>query len=165
MEEKDLSVGLNRLLRAWWQRTGGAAATARDGTGGDMPRVAADQLSVVALARVGDAVYELHVRVKAGGDGSPRGRDLHGNSVARVRATAQAATFRSLWPALEPAEQDVARRGRNAHTSRVPKGATSEDYHLATAFETLLGYLFLAGRAERLAEILDAADKVRPEQR
>ncbi len=117
-----------------------------------------EEPSIAALAHVGDAVYDLHVRVKAVEAGASRGRDLHRRTADRSRAAAQAATLKALWPDLAPEEQDVARRGRNAHAGRIPKGATGEEYHLATAFEALLGYLYLAGRDERLAQLLERAD-------
>lgn len=152
---------MNRLLRAWWRRRRTEAEGASPALPKPAPEPAAGrpEPSIAALAHIGDAVFDLHVRVKAVESGASRGQDLHRRTASRSRAAAQAATLKLLWSDLTPGEQDVARRGRNAHTGRVPKGATSEEYHLATAFEALLGHLFLAGRDERLAEILEKADR------
>ena len=150
MEEE----GLSKLLRSWWRRRKAVKVTQSAAPEERVRTVP----SVAALALIGDAVFELHVRVKAVEAGISRGRDLHGRTSARARAAAQAATLKALYPELTPQEQDVARRGRNAHTGRVPKGATSEEYHLATAFETLLGHLFLLGESDRLADLLEKAD-------
>ena len=122
-----------------------------------------EEPSVSALAHVGDAIYDLHVRVKAVEAGASRGRDLHRRTADRSRAASQAATLKALWPDLSPDEQDVARRGRNAHAGRIPKGATGEEYHLATGFEALLGHLYLMGSDERLARLLERADELADE--
>jgi ribonuclease-3 family protein len=105
---------------------------------------------------MGDAVFELHVRRGLIRPDVPV-EQLHAAKVARVRASAQAAALRQLMPTLTPDEQDVVRRARNLKTS-VPKNASVADYRHSTAFEALLGLLYLQGAHERLAEILAAAD-------
>ena len=54
---------------------------------------------------------------------------------------------------LSEEERDVALRGRNAHVGHAPKNAAVADYHGATALEALFGYLYLAGRGERLRKL------------
>ena len=51
---------------------------------------------------------------------------------------------------LTEEEAEVCQRGRNAHVSHVPKNSSVADYHAATAFECLFGYLYLSGRLDRL---------------
>ena len=48
----------------------------------------------------------------------------------------------------------IVRLGRNAENHHVPKNATVEEYSYATAFEALIGYLYLTKQDERLKEIL-----------
>lgn len=60
---------------------------------------------------------------------------------------------KKLWPHLTEEEQQVYQRGRNAHVNHVPKNASVADYHAATAFEALFGYLYLDGKLERLREL------------
>lgn len=56
-------------------------------------------------------------------------------------------------PLLDAEELAVYKRGRNAHPGHIPKNASHQDYHAATGFEALVGYLYLQGRLERLREL------------
>ena len=60
----------------------------------------------------------------------------------------------ALEAILSEEEAAVVRRGRNTK-STVPKSATVREYRQGTAFEALVGWLFLLDRQERLVEILD----------
>lgn len=110
--------------------------------------------SPLVLAYVGDAVYELVVRTLAVQAGNRSVGDLHRETVRRVKAPAQAAMLEAVRELLTQEEQEVCRRGRNAKPYSVPKGATPGEYHKATAFEALLGYLYLTERTERLLELV-----------
>ena len=113
----------------------------------------------MALAFVGDAVFELMVRrMLLCRGGMPAGK-LHRMAVQRVSAAAQARAYEALEAQLSPEEQDILRRGRNAHTSRVPKSCTPEDYRKATAIEALFGYLYLKEDKARLAQLFALADQ------
>lgn len=108
------------------------------------------------LAYLGDTVYDLYVRrrlVITGG----RMKDLHRAAVSQVRASAQSEALARIEDMLTEEEQGVVRRARNTKQS-VPKSATPGEYHRATAFEALLGFLYLLGRHERLEEILTTAN-------
>ena len=107
-------------------------------------------LGVLNLAHVGDAVYELLVRTRIARRGAVRLADQHRSAVALVSAPAQAAALERLLPALTEEEQRVVRRGRNVRVHGVPAGCTVAQYHLATALETLFGWLWLRGQTERL---------------
>ena len=116
----------------------------------------ADQLSTVselALAHVGDAVFELLTRTELICAGSrQRVHELHAQTVARVTAPAQAAFVEAILPSLRPEETAVYKRGRNAHSHPAPKSATPGQYARATGLETLFGWLWLTGQKERVAE-------------
>ncbi len=107
--------------------------------------VDARALSPLALAFVGDGVYELMVREKLACEANRPTGVLHKLSVSLVRAEAQAAAAKRILPLLTEQEAAVYRRGRNAHTAR-----TGEDYHSATGLETLFGYLYLNGNIDRV---------------
>lgn len=115
----------------------------------------AQALSPVALAYIGDAVYELFVR---GAFLQPpkRIQAFHRQVVNQVRAEQQAYQVEQLLPLLTDAEQDLLRRGRNA-SSRGPRRVDSQIYQQATGFEALVGYLYLTNPA-RLAELLSAVE-------
>ena len=56
---------------------------------------------------------------------------------------------------LTEEEKEIARRGRNTQTHHIAKNASMQDYMYATAFEALIGYLYLTKQDERLKEILN----------
>ncbi len=116
---------------------------------GDSKRV--PQLSPAALAYLGDAVYELHVRSHFLFP-PKRSHVYHQQVVAQVRAEAQAGHLQLLLPHLASSELDVLRRGRNA-TTNCPRRLDPEIYQQATSFETLIGYLYIT-HPQRLAELL-----------
>lgn len=70
-----------------------------------------------------------------------------------MKAKAQAELLESIQPMLTEEEQTLVKRGRNTKSSTVPKNAELSDYRYATGFETLIGYLYLLGRTDRLMEI------------
>lgn len=122
------------------------------------------RLSSLALAHLGDAVYELMVRTYLVSRGRETNRGLHRATVAMVQAPAQAAAAEKLAPLFTEEEAAVYRRGRNAKTHVIPRGATVKEYHAATALEAVFGYLYLKGRKDRLNElfgtILEAHDGI-----
>lgn len=109
------------------------------------------QVAPAVLAYIGDAVYELYVRLQY--LHPPRRiQTYHKQVVSQVRAEAQAELLLTLMAELTEAEQDIVRRGRNAATGK-PKRLTVEVYRHATGFEALLGYLYLT-RGDRLSHLL-----------
>ncbi|MEO0406755.1 MAG: ribonuclease III domain-containing protein [Cyanobacteria bacterium P01_A01_bin.135] len=110
-----------------------------------------NRLSPSALAYIGDAVYELHVRMHYLYP-PQRTQTYHRLVVEQVRAEAQAQQLQVLLPVLTEAEQAIVRRGRNAASSP-PKRLSANIYRQASGFETLVGYLYLAQPA-RLQELL-----------
>lgn len=115
------------------------------------------QLSPLTLAFLGDAVFELFVRDRLVRMGSRPSSELHRLSVQKVCCDAQAKSTEHLLPALTEEETAIFRRGKNAQPRHIPKNASPEKYHSATALEALFGYLYLCGRSERLKELLTLA--------
>lgn len=134
----------------------GAAATAVL-PAASLSAAEASRLHPLALAYVGDAVYDLFVRSRLVEAGHQRPGELHQRAVRYVRARAQAMAVRALLPRLSQAERAVVRRGRNARPGHLPKGASVAEYHLSSGFEALVGYLYLSGQAQRLTDVLRLA--------
>jgi ribonuclease-3 family protein len=109
------------------------------------------QLSPTALAYLGDAVYELYVRLYYLLP-PQRPQAYHRLVVAQVRAEKQALHLQSLTPQLSSSELEIVRRGRNAAKGR-PKRIDPVTYQKATSLETLIGYLYLTD-FNRLTELL-----------
>lgn len=122
-------------------------------------KVNAEDLSPLVLAYIGDSVFELLVRESLIAKGNLNLNTLHGESVQRVCCLAQSRSIDKLINLLDDEETSVYKRGRNAHVSHIPKGATPGQYHRATGLETLFGYLYLKGRVLRIEELFDAIDK------
>lgn len=118
----------------------------------------AADFSPLALAYLGDGVYELYVRerILRENENLPA-YALHKSAVHYVSASAQSASMHAVEPMLDELETAVYKRGRNAKSPTVPKNADVGDYRRATGFEALLGFLYLEGEEERLSEIMNAA--------
>lgn len=112
-------------------------------------------ISALGLAHLGDAVFEIMVRSRLCLDGKTQVKNLHRATVGYVCAPAQAKRMERILPLLDADELAVYRRGRNAHVHGVPKNATHEEYSKATGLECLFGWLYLAGRTERLNELFE----------
>lgn len=112
-------------------------------------------ISVLGLAHVGDAVYELMVRTWLARIGRATAKGLHKASVGYVSAAAQAQAANKITAYLSEEELAVLRRGRNSRVNSVPRSATREEYHTSTALEALFGYLYLSGKTERLNELFE----------
>ena len=115
------------------------------------------QVSTQALAYLGDCVLEMRVREHLVESGISSSGKLNAEALSFVRAGAQAEAMKKLLPLLSEEEAGYFRRGRNIGHSSVPKNATVSDYRTATGMEALFGFLHLAGRQERIAELFAAA--------
>jgi len=114
-----------------------------------------DFYSPLVLAYVGDAVYEVFVRTMLALKGNMSVHNMHKKSISYVKAKAQSDIVHRLYDRLTDEEKDIVRRGRNSKSGTIPKNAYVSDYKYATGFESLIGYLYLKGRTERLFEILE----------
>lgn len=110
--------------------------------------------SPLALAYIGDGIYDLVIRSIVVGKGNTRAGNLHRETSRLVKAQAQAEMVERLLPHLTEEEEDIYRRGRNAKSPTMAKNATMSDYRKATGFEALMGYLYLQDRFERLVELV-----------
>ena len=111
-------------------------------------------LNPLVLAYIGDAVYEVYVRVYIAKKGEIKTNALHKASISFVSAHAQSDILEEIEDSLTEEELNIVRRGRNAHSNTIPKNASIADYKKATAFEALIGYLFLKNDINRLEEII-----------
>ena len=112
--------------------------------------------STLALAHIGDGVYELMMRTALCAAGLTAVTDLHRETVRRVNAPAQARVAEAIQPALTDEERAVYKRGRNANVHAMPRSATPAQYHAATGLECLMGWLYLQGDKERAEQLFRA---------
>lgn len=115
------------------------------------------RLSPLVLALVGDSVFDLYIRSRLAMRRNESAHKLHVRAISYVSAGAQSRIVNVLYGSLSDEEKAIFRRGRNTKSATVPKNADVLDYRRATAFEAVLGYLYLLGRTERLNELLNMA--------
>lgn len=120
------------------------------------------QLNSLALAYMGDAVFEIYVRRHLLQNGKVRPNNLHREATHYVSAKAQSQVIHQFLDSdlLTDEEIAVVKRGRNAKSGTVPKNTDVQTYRYSTAFESLLGNLYLSGKEERLEEIIVAAFRI-----
>ena len=113
-------------------------------------------LNSLALAYMGDGVYETYIRYHLLQKGAVKPHLLHKGATQFVSAKAQNRIIHSFFDSncLSEEELAVARRGRNAKSGSVPKNTDVQIYRYSTAFEALIGYLYLSGRNERMEELI-----------
>lgn len=124
-----------------------------------MKRNEVKQMKSLALAYIGDAIYEIYVREHLIASGLQLLNDLHRSAIQFVSAKAQAKVVR-YWleeNLLDEEEQAIVRRGRNAKSGSVPKNTDIQTYRYSSAFEALIGYHYLAEQKERLEQLINAA--------
>ena len=115
--------------------------------------------NTIALAFVGDAVWELYIRDKIFDKISKQRPDqMHKSAVKYVKAAAQCESIKKLIKEEMLSEDELAlvKRARNHKVATKAKNASMVEYKWATAFEALLGYLYLSNQDERLKEIMEA---------
>ena len=116
-------------------------------------------LSPLTWAYVGDAVYELYIRTNLVNNTKLKPHKLHIETIKYVKAKSQAKILEKIYDKLTEEEKDIVRRGRNAENHHLPKNANVQEYRYATAFEGLIGYLYLTKKITRLKEIVDETMK------
>jgi len=121
------------------------------------PGKPADQLHPLALAYIGDAIYEVYVRQYLLSKQNHRPHHLHKEATRFVAARAQSRILSEWMSELTEEELEVVRRGLGAKSGTAPKSADMIEYRRSTAFECLIGHLYYTGRLERLNGLLERA--------
>ncbi len=112
-------------------------------------------MSPLTWAYIGDNVYELFIRTHLINTTKLKPHELHVEAIKYVKAEAQAAILEKINDNLSDEEKEIVRRGRNAENHHVPKNVSVQTYMYATAFESLIGYLYLTKQDDRLYDILN----------
>ena len=124
----------------------------------------AGQYSPLALAFLGDSVYDTLVRDYLLRRANMPVAKLHTAKIKLVCAEFQSSVYENVAEILTEKEISVLKRGRNSTGNTVPKHAEAVDYRRATAIECLFGYLFLTGQEERISQIFNVImENVLPE--
>lgn len=108
----------------------------------------------LALAYLGDSVYELYVREYLLNKKIAKVKDLQKEAIKFVSAKNQVKILNEITPFLTEKELDYVKKGRNTKSHKAPKNTDIITYKYATGFETLIGYLYLNNK-QRLEEIMN----------
>lgn len=116
-------------------------------------------MSPLTWAYIGDCVYELYIRTNLVNETKLKPHKLHIESIKYVKAGAQAELLKEIYDGLTQEEQEIVRRTRNTQNHHLPKNSNVQEYMYATAFEGLIGYLYLTKQNRRLKEIFQHLEK------
>ena len=121
-------------------------------------------LSPLTWAYVGDAVYELYIRTHLVNKTNLKPHKLHIEAIKYVKAQSQAQALKKIEVNLTEKEKEIVRRGRNTENHHVAKNASVQEYMYSTAFEALIGYLYLKNQEKRIKELVEMIISTRPER-
>ncbi len=110
--------------------------------------------SPLALAYIGDSVYDLLIRSLIVSKGNMAVQKYHKKASSMVNAHAQATIITALEPELTPEELAVFKRGKNSKPGTTAKNASVKEYMIATGMEAVLGYLYLTNQHTRLIDLV-----------
>lgn len=119
-----------------------------------MERNKVEMMSPLTWAYVGDSVYETYIRTYLIETTNLKPHKLHIKAIEYVKAKAQANILEKISNKLTDDEKEIVRRSRNTKNHHIPKNVEPTEYMYSTAFEGLIGYLYLTNQKERLDEIL-----------
>lgn len=122
----------------------------------DDQNINAKLLNSLALAYLGDAVFETYVRFHLLQNGQVKPNLLHREATKYVSAKAQSGVLHQLMEQgyFDDEEIVIIKRGRNAKSGSVPKNTDVQTYRYSTAFEALIGSLYLSGKKDRLEDVI-----------
>lgn len=109
--------------------------------------------SPLALAFMGDCIFEIIIRTVVVERGNRGANGLHKSKSDVVNAKVQAKMAEALLPELTEEELACYKRGRNAKSHTMAKNASVGEYRKATGLEALYGYLYLQNKEDRLLEL------------
>lgn len=117
------------------------------------------EINVLQLAYLGDAVYELWVRKHLLELGIAKVDQMHKRATFYAQAKTQAFILKNLMTVLSETEKELVQRGRNAK-GHYPRNVDVITYRHATAFEVLVGYWYLTEQKTRMSEIFSSLDEI-----
>ncbi len=112
--------------------------------------------NVLALAYLGDAIYECYIREYLLKKGTEKVKELQALAVSYVSAKSQCQFVKAMIEQkfLSEKELDVVLRARNHKSHKSPKNTDVATYKYATGLEALIGFLYLEQNKTRIDEIM-----------
>lgn len=116
-------------------------------------------LNSLALAFIGDTIFDLLTRGMIIAEGNAPVNTMHKKAKSIVNATSQSKMYSAIENKLTEEELGVLKRGRNAKSHTSAKNQSIIDYRRATGVEALFGYLYLKGEYDRIEELYNVGLK------
>lgn len=115
------------------------------------------EINVLVLAYLGDTIYENYVRKSLISQGVSNVNELQKSAIHYVSAKGQAAYLQDMLQQdfLIGEEIAIVKRARNYKTTSHPKNCDIITYKYATGLESLIGYLELENKKERINQIMN----------
>lgn len=115
-----------------------------------------DNINVLALAYLGDSVYELFIREFLLNKGIAKVNDLQKEAISYVSARKQSEYLVLMIENnfFKEEEINIIKRARN-HKSHASKTTDIRTYKNSTGLEALIGYLYLKDDEKRIKEIME----------
>ncbi|WP_276767274.1 Mini-ribonuclease 3 [Gemella morbillorum] len=116
-----------------------------------------EQMQALALAYIGDSIYDIMSREYVMKNHLGKINDLHRTVSTLVSARAQASFMKHILEnnILTDIEESIYIRGKNQKNNSKAKNASIMEYKLATGLEAVFGYLYLEKNFERLEEMFN----------
>ncbi len=116
-----------------------------------------NNINILSLAYLGDAVYELEIRKYFINMGIQKVNVLQKKALNYVSAKNQCKHINYLIDnsLLEQSELDVVKRGRNAKVISHPKNTDIVTYKWATSLECLFGFLYIKNDIKRIKKLIE----------
>lgn len=119
-----------------------------------MQEVNIKEYSPLALAYIGDSIYDLIIKSLVLNEGNKQVQKMHKETSTYVQASAQSLMMRKIQEHLTEEEHAIYKRGRNAKSVSPAKNQSITDYRRATGFEALMGYLYLKKEWKRMIDLV-----------
>ena len=124
----------------------------------------ANMLNGADLAYIGDAYYELQIRLYLLNKGITNPNKLHKEAVKYVSASAHSKVMNVLKEELSEEELRIFCRGRNYNYKHSRKNLKLDEYLASSGYEAVIGYLYLTNNMERLEEIIKRSIEIIEEE-
>lgn len=115
-----------------------------------------ENINVLALAYLGDSIYEVFIREYLLEKGIVKVNDLQKEAISYVSAKKQSEYLMKMMDLnfFLDSEIDIIKRARN-HKSHASKSTDIRTYKNSTGLEALIGYLYLTKNEKRIEEIMN----------
>ncbi len=107
------------------------------------------------LAYIGDAYYELWIRIYFLSLGITKPSELNKKVRSYVQASTHAYIIDNILNTFSEVEHDVYTRGRNYHYRHKSKSTSINEYVKSSGLEAVIGFLYLNNKEERLNELMN----------